>query len=91
MLCEVSNHGAKDVRAMHLEEKLKAVGHKELWGKLPVRIAMDPQKILRPVKPSEIEVTDVDHTKTSKLIDVVALKELPRRNWDQTLALLEKP
>ena len=54
-------------------------------------IAMDPTDILRPVTAKEMMEAKADKTQISKLIDVVALKRLPRWDWDRIFYLLRKP
>ena len=90
MLAEVSNKDVEDVRAMYLDKTLTPKDYKDLWEKIPGNIQpMDPAAILRPVRQSELKITEgVDEGTVSKILDVESLKNLPRWNWDQLFSLL---
>ena len=90
MLVEVSNTDVEDIRAMHLESTLGAADAKELFKTLPVVLPMDPTDLLRPATQAEVKVADVDYTKIMKIIDVAALMELPKWNWDQILVFTQQ-
>ena len=89
MLAEVSNRDVEDVRAMFLEKELKPKNHRDLWEKIPDFTPMDPQEILRPVKPHELAITEgFDVSLVSKFVNVDGLKKVPKWDWDQIFSLL---
>ena len=92
MLAEVSNRDVEDVRAMFLEKELQPKNHRDLWEKIPDFTPMDPQEILRPVKPHELAITEgFDVSLVSKFVNVDGLKKIPKWEWDQIFRLLLGP
>ena len=87
MLAEVIGGDVEDIRAMFLEN-LAPVNPRDLRDLIPDFRPIDPQGVLRPLKPGETDKGDVDPGTISKFVKVQGLKDIPRWEWYQIFAVL---
>ena len=90
MHAEVTDQEIEDVRAMHLEERLRPSDHLDLWKKIPDVVPMDPTDILRPVRDDEVMNKECEAAKVMKLINTDSLLKVPKWEWNQIFNLLDK-
>ena len=89
MLAEVTDKDVEDIRAMYLEKKWEPKDHLHLWELIPDFQPIDPEGVLRPLKPDEkVVAKDVDRSTIKKFVNANAIKSIPKWEWDQIFALM---